>query len=650
MYKNLKIGQKIGSGFFMVLALLTIVVSINYLALNKANGGISQYRALAQDTNLIGHIQTNILMVRMNVKNYLITKSNNDLQGYKKYIAKAGEYVETAKTQITHPKRLESLTNVEKKLKIYGDAFLNVVALNKEQEKQYKKLVMDGQEMQGAISLIMTSGHAYGSASPDASYYASDVQKKMLIGRLYVVKYLGSNQIKDFKRAIIYIQDKLTPVLGKLNKNLTDFELRNYFVKFQDAHIRYVRDLTKISEIVEKRNTIIKQTLNQIGNEFTDYIDTLKLSIMQEQETLGPKLKAETDNSIVMSLLFAIIATLIGAFAAFVLTKIVTKPLNRAVIMAHKLADGDLTVEIKPTNNDETGILLGAMQDTVKKLREMLSTISSASNELATASEELSVITEQTAQGIAQEEIESDLVATAINQMTSTVHDVADNAAHAADAADSANKTAISGSLVVKNTISAINELSANVNDSSTKLSHVENEVVNISNILDVIKGVAEQTNLLALNAAIEAARAGEQGRGFAVVADEVRALASRTQESTQEIEAIIKKLQDGTNSTVDVMNRGKKQAELCVTHAEEAHQALELITTSINSINDLNFQIAGASEEQTKVVESINNSVVNVKHIAEENATGASQNKDSSNEIAKSAERLKQLVTQFKL
>ncbi|WP_175443277.1 methyl-accepting chemotaxis protein [Vibrio sonorensis] len=188
------------------------------------------------------------------------------------------------------------------------------------------------------------------------------------------------------------------------------------------------------------------------------------------------------------------------------------------------------------------------------------------------------------------------------------------------------------------------------MNHSSEKLNEVQQEVTNISSILDVIRGIAEQTNLLALNAAIEAARAGEQGRGFAVVADEVRSLAARTQGSTSEIQTLIEQLQSGTQTTVDSMEEGKVQAQECMLLANDANEALRSITQSITVINDMNLQIANASEEQSTVAEDINQSVVNVKCIAEENAAASEQTRSSSAEIASLAEELNGLVAKFKV
>ncbi|WP_168797001.1 methyl-accepting chemotaxis protein [Vibrio sp. H11] len=341
---------------------------------------------------------------------------------------------------------------------------------------------------------------------------------------------------------------------------------------------------------------------------------------------------------------------MLGVVAAYLLTINITKPIQAAVGAANQLAQGDLTIQVATHRTDETGTLLNAIQNTADHLTDMISTIHSASAELASASEELAVVTDQTTQGIVRQETETDMVATAMNEMATTVHDVASNAARAADAANDADKQAESGAKVVAETVNSIGTLSESVNLSSEKLHMVQQDVVNISSILDVIRAIADQTNLLALNAAIEAARAGEQGRGFAVVADEVRSLAARTQGSTSEIQSIIEQLQSGTKSSVQVMNQVKSLADDCVEQAGKTGVVLQSITDAVGVINDMNIQIASASEQQSTVAETINENVVNVKRIAQENALASSQTRSSSSEIARLADQLNDLVALFKL
>jgi methyl-accepting chemotaxis protein len=269
---------------------------------------------------------------------------------------------------------------------------------------------------------------------------------------------------------------------------------------------------------------------------------------------------------------------------------------------------------------------------------------------LASAAEEMSAIMEETHRGTQQQQSETSQVVTAMNQMTATVQEVARHATEAAAAANNADQASIEGKQVVINTMKAIEDLSSEVHSAASVIGQLEKDSENIGAVLDVIKGIAEQTNLLALNAAIEAARAGEQGRGFAVVADEVRTLASRTQQSTQEIQEMIEKLQAGAQSAVKVMDDSRSRAEDSVSQAAQAGTSLEAITRAVSQITDMNTQIATAAEQQSSVAEEINRNVVNISDIVDRTAEGAQQTSTASEELANLAGQLQQLVNQFKV
>jgi len=268
---------------------------------------------------------------------------------------------------------------------------------------------------------------------------------------------------------------------------------------------------------------------------------------------------------------------------------------------------------------------------------------------LATASEEMSAITQQTSNNVNQQFSEIDQVATAINEMTATVQEVARNATSAAQAALRANEHSTQGKRVVEATMESISDLSNELQNVANVINTLSKNSEDIGTVIDVIKGIAEQTNLLALNAAIEAARAGEQGRGFAVVADEVRTLASRTQKSTGEIETMIEQLQKAAQQAVQAVNTSRDKSQQSVDHAASAGDSLSTITQSVTEINDMNTLIASAAEEQSAVTEDINKNIVTIRVAAEQTTQGAEQTTVSSEELSKLAAELQELVVQFK-
>ncbi|WP_373366092.1 MULTISPECIES: methyl-accepting chemotaxis protein [Pseudomonas] len=285
-----------------------------------------------------------------------------------------------------------------------------------------------------------------------------------------------------------------------------------------------------------------------------------------------------------------------------------------------------------------------------EKLRDTLQSISGSAHQLASAAEELNSVTEEGARGLTQQNNEIEQAATAVNEMTSAVEEVARNAVSTSEASKSATTSAGDGRDLVRETVSAIERMSSDVQGTASLIGDLANESRDIGKVLDVIRGLADQTNLLALNAAIEAARAGEAGRGFAVVADEVRALAHRTQQSTSEIERMIGSIQSGTEHAVDSMRNSTERAESTLSIARGAGQSLDTINSAISEINERNLVIASAAEEQAQVAREVDRNLVNIRDLSVQSTTGANQTQAASNELSRLAVDLSNLVTRFKL
>lgn len=361
---------------------------------------------------------------------------------------------------------------------------------------------------------------------------------------------------------------------------------------------------------------------------------------------------AELEGARNTAIAVGIVSLLLGLLIATLTSRMIARSLCQAVDAMNEIAEGggDLTARLDDSGSNEISHLAHAFNSFAEKVRQLVGQVYGSASQLASAAEEMSAITEETTRGTQQQQTETNMVVTAMNQMTATVQEVAHHATLAAEAANAADHASVEGKQVVIDTMNAIESLSKEVHAASGVISQLEKDSENIGSVLDVIKGVAEQTNLLALNAAIEAARAGEQGRGFAVVADEVRTLASRTRESTQEIQQIIEMLQERAQSAVEVMNESRSKAESSVNLAARAGSSLEVITRSVSQIKDMNTQIATAAEEQSAVAEEINRNVVNINDIVNRTAEGAGQTSLASVELARLASDLQQLLNQFKV
>ncbi|MGF6491597.1 methyl-accepting chemotaxis protein [Pseudomonas frederiksbergensis] len=345
-----------------------------------------------------------------------------------------------------------------------------------------------------------------------------------------------------------------------------------------------------------------------------------------------------------------VIATGLTLLFAWLLTNSITKPIANALSAAEAIAEGNLTRPITVDGEDEAGRLLAAMAKMQDKLRDTLQRISGSATQLASAAEELNSVTDESARGLTQQNNEIEQAATAVNEMTSAVEEVARNAVSTSEASKNATTSAGDGRDLVQETVSAIERMSADVQSTATLIGDLANESRDIGKVLDVIRGLADQTNLLALNAAIEAARAGEAGRGFAVVADEVRALAHRTQQSTSEIERMIGSIQSGTEHAVDSMRNSTERAESTLNIARGAGMSLDTINSAIVEINERNLVIASAAEEQAQVAREVDRNLVNIRDLSVQSATGANQTSAASNELSRLALDLNNMVGRFSL
>ncbi|MGO0692457.1 methyl-accepting chemotaxis protein [Pseudomonas guariconensis] len=346
----------------------------------------------------------------------------------------------------------------------------------------------------------------------------------------------------------------------------------------------------------------------------------------------------------------AVLALVFGVLAAWLITRLIVLPLKDALQSAERVANGDLSQDVPVSRRDELGELQASMQRMTVNLRDLIGGLRDGVVQIASAAEELSAVTEQTSAGVSSQKVETDQVATAMNQMASTVQDVARSAEEASTAAVNAGHEARESDTVVNQAIEQITHLDVEVGHSTEAMAGLKRESDKIGTVLDVIKSVAQQTNLLALNAAIEAARAGEAGRGFAVVADEVRSLAQRTQSSTEEIEELISGLHRGTQQVSDILERSRALTSNSVELTRRAGTSLLNISRSVATIESMNLQIATASEQQSAVAEEINRSVLNVREVSEQTAAASEETAASSVKLAQLGGELQLLVGKFKL
>jgi len=336
---------------------------------------------------------------------------------------------------------------------------------------------------------------------------------------------------------------------------------------------------------------------------------------------------------------------------SMLMRSVVIRPINDVIHALEDIAhgEGDLTVRLQE-GTGEIGELSSNFNMFVEKIQVLIVQIVGTMNGMNRSVTEMAIIADKTSKGVDHQRSETDQAAVAMNQMSTASQEVSRNALEAADSARHAEESVFSAKEVLTDTVQSVSQLAKEIEHGANVVNSLQGDVGNIVTVLDVIRGIAEQTNLLALNAAIEAARAGEQGRGFAVVADEVRTLASRTQESTQEIQDMIERLQTGASEAVKVMEGGKESGDLTVGKANAAEGSLDEITSAISTISDMTTQIASAIEEQSAVSEDINRNLTRIQDIAVDTASDTGASTDASKELLGLCDELRGQVTRFKV
>ncbi|WP_028781630.1 methyl-accepting chemotaxis protein [Shewanella sp. 38A_GOM-205m] len=425
-------------------------------------------------------------------------------------------------------------------------------------------------------------------------------------------------------------------------------------------------ELGKLSQHLKGKNSIQAQKATQLELKAStqvalNQVETDKKNVNQAMgalsgaiETLTNEINAKTlasiDSASMQTLLVVLVAIVVAIAVSIAVVKPLTASLNRINQALNILASGDLTHKLDDSGQDEFAELSRNCNRLIDSLRGLIRGILDRSNQLAAAAEQTSAVTSQTTIGIQEQKSQVDQVATATTELSSSAQQVSHSADHALNQIKQADEEAQHMRMIAEENRRTIEALAEEVAKAGQVINKVHSDSDAIGSILDVIRGIAEQTNLLALNAAIEAARAGEQGRGFAVVADEVRNLASRTQESTQEIQQMIQVLQTGTQEAVAVMEQGRAQANSCVAKTEQANQALEAISESVHQAFDAGTQIANAAQEQNLVSQQVSEKLEHIALISEETASGADQTAQSSHQVAQLAEELQASVGEFKV
>lgn len=646
--KNMRLASQLRGSFFFLLVLLAVVAGFSLYGFTKSQQGFVDYRQLAIETNLAGRLQANLLYTRLNVLKYIKEDDPETLKEYTRRLDLVEQFLREIKTASGEPGRLRLIDESVNLTQEYKSNFAKVVGLLKDRNKiVFDELDPAGKAMRISISALFNQISK--NTDYEDAHLLSQVQESLLLGRLYVTKFLVSNKHSDIERAEQELA-KTSPYIDKLLKGTlnTDSSLEN--VKTNLA--KYLNALKNIEQTIITRNDIINNKLNKIGPSIADNLESVKLSVKNEQDELGPKVQKNSEMMIYIVKIVSISALFLGLLFAVTLPKMIRRPIGgepkEIAAVTERIAKGDLTEKFEH-QEDATGIFKSIIYMS-NSLKSVISRIVTNGDSISEAAITSSQIAQNTNNVVNEQRERTSQIATAINEMAYSIQEVVKLSTNSASSANEAKKAAETGLTVIDSTVGAINRLAETIENAMKDINKLEQSSHDIGAVVEVIRNISEQTNLLALNAAIEAARAGEQGRGFSVVADEVRNLAQRTQESTNEIQTMIEALQAGTNTAVSSMSTSSDEAHRTVELSGQTRQQLDGILSMISDINDMNNQVAVAVEEQSTVCEDINQNITGISESSDASSQSATEAAMASEKMAELAHALQMIAKEFKI
>ncbi len=688
MLKRLTVGQKIFSSFVIVSLLFGLVSIESLMALNKSSSGFTNYQEFARESNTIGQIQASTLEGHTHVKDYIITGDDKYRLKYEQSSKDMLSLIDSAQKSFASEGRVALIVEIKLMMDRYEKSFAEIVKTQMARTALADDiLVMEGNGMELAFEQIIDN-LGISTKSSEALYWCAKGVRHLILGRLYAAKYIDISNESHIKKSLLemtYLQqaaNKLSVLLKGNNKEI--------ITSIINSRNLYSSGLTQIKSITEKRDNLISAELDVIGPKMTDTIKTAKNSVISDQDKLGPKLQARNSRAIMSVWIAGICALILGSIAAIIIGRNITLPLQRVVEAAYRIANGDmpdriegadrkdelgslatafnkmtkslnymatamgriadsdLTVKVSPrSENDTIGIALARMLENLKddnmKIHETVSILSSSLSQISAASAELTASAAETASAVTETNA-------TVEEVKQTAHLSNEKSRQVADVARKAVRTSQQGQKASEEAASGMRNIRHQMDTIASSIVKLAEQSQHIGDIIFVVNDLADQSNILAVNASIEASKAGEEGRGFTVVAREIRNLSDQSKQSVAQIQSILADIQKATSSAVMITEEGGKAVETGASLSSQTGESILSLSTVINQSAQSSAQIAASSQEQLAGLDQVAVALRSIKQAGEQNLESSRQLEIAVKDLDVQAKSLQVMMDRFKL
>ena len=647
--RAMTIGTKLAGGFGLMVTGMLLLATISSRSGNTVSDSAAANEHLSKQYSLVASIESEMLAIRLQANRFLLTNNEAELAKYSDSAAAFASRLDSAKQTIKNPERVKLVEKIGSDIDQYAQTFSEVVRGIDE-----RNAIIDQQMGPAAgraselLSEISKTGHADRDAKVGIA--AATTNNRLQLARLAFFKFVRTGDVKFETEAKAHAT-AVKEELAVLETNVNNPTRKAWLKEATQAITLWVTKMDHAADLQEKRNTLVKNGLDKIGPQIAAATNELQTSLSRTKTELAAKAETATRTAATIVTIVAFLSAGLGVCMSMIIIRGVTGPLSRVVTALKSVAAGDLTAPLmKMTSRDEVGILGHATDAMSEMLKKMVGEIKGTSSQVAAAATEVAASAEELSQTVRSQEQAATQVASAVTELSASITEVANKSSDSATSARDSMKQAAAGGDLVQQTVTQLGQINDRFSEVGSVVSTLEQQGQEVGRIVQVIQDIADQTNLLALNAAIEAARAGEHGRGFAVVADEVRKLAERTTQATGEVASTIGGMQQGTVKAAEAMKVGRQTVEEGARMGGQAGDAVGVIVKAQKAAEQMAASIAAATQQQASATEEISRTIEQMTAANSQSAGAASQASQAANSLSQQAEVLKRSMERYKV